>query len=91
MAFYLKLVNAEYASDLSKKVKEADVRTGNPRILVRLEEFLATHPLKGSARFNHFRPARYFTENTATLKKAISATTLDRFEAAFKKLNALLK
>jgi predicted ATP-dependent endonuclease of OLD family len=91
VAFYLKLVNAEYANDLSKKPKEADVTTGNPRILVRLEAFVTAHPLKGTARFNHFRPARYFTENIATLKKAISAATLDRFEAAFKKLNALLK
>ena len=91
VAFYLKLVNSEYASDLSKKPKESDVNVGNPRILVRLEAFFTTHALKGSARFNHFRPARYFTENVATLKKAISATTLDRFEAAFKKLNALLK
>ena len=91
VSFYLKLVNAEYTSDLSKKPKESDVKTGNPRILVRLEEFFDAKPLKGTARFNHFRPARYFTENTATLKKTISATTLDRFEAAFKKLNALLK
>jgi predicted ATP-dependent endonuclease of OLD family len=90
-AFYLKLVNGEYANDLSKKPKETDVKTGNPRILVRLEGFLATHPLKGTARFNHFRPARYFTENIATLKKTISAATFDRFEAAFKKLNALIR
>jgi predicted ATP-dependent endonuclease of OLD family len=88
--FYLKLVNDEYANDLSKKLKESDVKTGSPRILVRLEEFLAAHPLKGTARFNHFRPARYFTENIATLRKSVSAASLDRFEAAFKKLNVLL-
>lgn len=91
VGFYLKLVNAEYTSDLSKKPKESDVKTGNPRVLVRLAAFLEAHPLKGTAKFNHFRPARYFTENIATLKKAISAATLDRFEAAFKKLNVLLK
>lgn len=91
VGFYVKLVNAEYASDLSKKPKEADVKTGNPRILVRLKGFFEAHPLKGTTRFNHFRPARYFAENAATLKKAILAMTLDRFEAAFKKLNALLK
>jgi predicted ATP-dependent endonuclease of OLD family len=91
VALYLKLVNAEYANDLSTKPKESDVKTGNPRILVRLEAFLGANPLKGTARFNHFRPARYLTENIATLKKAISVPTLDRFEAAFKKLNALLK
>jgi predicted ATP-dependent endonuclease of OLD family len=89
--FYLKLVNGEYASDLSKKPKEADVASGNPRILVRLDQFFGTNPLKGTARFNHFRPARYFVENFATLRKSISAETLDRFEGAFKRLNALLK
>jgi len=89
--FYLKLVNAEYANDLSQKPKESDVKTGNPRILVRLGAFFEANPFQGTARFNHFRPARYFAENIATLKKNISAKTLNRFEAAFKKLNALLK
>lgn len=91
VAFYLKLVNSEFANDLSKKPEEADVKTENPRILVRLKAFLGANPLKGTARFNHYRPARYFTENIATLKKSISVPTLDRFEAAFKKLNSLLK
>lgn len=88
--FYLKLVNGEFASDLAKKLAEKDVRTGSPRIVVRLEEFFKDNPMKGSAQFGHFRPARYFAENVATLKKAIPAVALDRFEAAFKKLNALL-
>lgn len=91
VAFYLKLVNGEFATDLSKKPKETDLATGSPRILVRLEEFLSKHPMKGTAKFNHFRPARYFVENIATLKKSISEDALGRFEAAFKKLNALLK
>ncbi|MCY3005078.1 MAG: AAA family ATPase [Planctomycetota bacterium] len=89
--FYLKLVNGEYANDLSKKPKESDVATGNPRILVRLDEFFGTNPLKETAKFNHFRPARYLIENITTLKKSISAETLERFESAFKRLNALLK
>jgi hypothetical protein len=91
VGFYLKLVNDEYASDLSKKLKESDVKTGNPRILVRLEGYFGAHPLRGTARFNHFRPARYFIENAVTMKKAISAAALDRFETAFKRVNALLK
>ena len=89
--FYLKLVNGEYADDLSNKLKVTDVRTGNPRIVVRLAIVFDAKPLKGTAKFNHFRPARHFAENIAKLKKAISSTTLDRFEAAFKRLNALLK
>ena len=89
--FYLKLVNGEFAKQLTKKVKESDVKKGHPRIVVRLDEFFRAVPLKGTAQFGHFRPARYFAENIASLKKAISTETFDRFEAAFKKLNALLK
>lgn len=91
LGFYLKLVNGEYAKELSKKPKESDVKKGHPRLLVRLEQFFKAHPLTGPAEFGHFRPARYFTEHIATLKKGISAATLDRFEATFKKVNALLK
>ena len=90
VAFYLKLVNGEYANDLNKKVAERDVKTGSPRIVVRLESFFSGNPLKGTAQFGHFRPARYFTENVATLKKSLPAVAFGRFEEAFKKLNALL-
>lgn len=90
LAFYLKLVNAEFAKDLPKKLTEKDVKAGHPRLLVRLEQFFKTTPLKGTAQFGHFRPARQFAENVATLKKAVPAAAFDRFEAAFKRLNALL-
>jgi predicted ATP-dependent endonuclease of OLD family len=91
VAFYLKLVNGEFAKELSRKPKESDIKKGHPRIVVRLEEFFQANPLKGTAQFGHFRPARYFTENVATLRKSISTETFDRFEAAFKRVNALLK
>ena len=90
VAFYLKLVNGEYANEVNKKVAERDVKTGSPRIVVRLESFFKANPLKGTAQFAHFRPARFFVENVATLKKAIPAVAFDRFEEAFKKLNSLL-
>ena len=90
VAFYLKLVNGEFANDLNKKVAERDVKTGSPRIVVRLESVFKATPLQGTAQFGHFRPARYFTENVATLKKSIPGVAFDRFEEAFKKLNALL-
>jgi hypothetical protein len=53
-----------------------------------LEEYFSTKPLVGGAKFNHYRPARFFAEKVSTL--AISDATLDRFEAAFKAVNALL-
>jgi hypothetical protein len=86
---YLKLVNGEFAKDLGNPIAEADLPAG-ARILVRVEQFLGAKPLGGSAKFSHYRPARYFTENSAALRGDLDVATLDRFEAAFKTLNALL-
>jgi predicted ATP-dependent endonuclease of OLD family len=88
--FYLKLVNAEYKKQLAKPIELADLNTHHPRILVSLEEYLGKHPLT-SGSFNHYRPARYFMENSRKLGKTLSAATLARFEAAFKALNGLLE
>jgi predicted ATP-dependent endonuclease of OLD family len=90
LGFYLKLVNGEYAGEVSKKPTEKDVKAGHPRVLVRLDQFFETHPLTGRAGFGHFRPAKHFAENIGTLKKGLSAATLERFEKLFAKLNALL-
>lgn len=87
--FYLNLINEEYAKDLANKLREADLPGGIARILVRLGVYFQTSPLKGSVRFNHYRPARYFAEKIGELKKDVSPPTLDRFEAAFKRLNSI--
>lgn len=87
--FYLELVNGEYAAHLAAKLKPKDIGGHHPRCLVRIEDYLKTKPLKGGAAFNHYRPARYFSEKVATLK--VPADTLDRFETAFKRANGLLK
>jgi hypothetical protein len=87
--FYVDLVNEEYKNQLSQAIKLTDLNLHHPRILVSTEEYLKTNPLK-TGEFNHYRPARYFTENTGRLAKNLSAGTLDRFEEAFKALNALL-
>lgn len=88
-AFYLNLVNAEYARQLANQIAEADLTNKAPRILKRIESFLETQPMQ-SGSFSHYRPARYFHENISTLAPSISAPTKDRFEKAFKELNALL-
>jgi hypothetical protein len=54
-----------------------------------LEEYFSTNPLGGGAKFNHYRPARFFAEKVSTL--SIPAATLDRFETAFTAANALLE
>ena len=85
---YLGVVNAEYAQELVKPI-ELDDLGKHPRILVNIEEWLKANPLKTGA-FNHYRPARYFAENIATLGPKLNKVTHDRFETAFKVLNALL-
>ncbi len=84
--FYLKLVNGEYRSTVSVN----DLPKGPPRVLPRLEQYLASDPLPSGAAFNHHRPARYFAEHAGTLKKDLDGPQLDRFRAAFAALNALL-
>jgi energy-coupling factor transporter ATP-binding protein EcfA2 len=86
--FYLRLVNGEYATALKAKVRVSDLPSG-PRIIKRIEKVLETVPLSGAA-FNHYRPARYFSENVGSLEDKLSASTLDRYEEAFKALNKLL-
>ncbi len=88
--FYLQLVNSEYAAALAAPIKPEMLTSKAPRILSRLEHFFIAKPLKSGTEFNHYRPARYFAENIATLAPAIFSTVLDRFAAAFKALNALL-
>ena len=85
---YLYAVNAEYAKELVKPI-ELDHLGQHPRILVNIEEWLKANPLKTGG-FNHYRPARYFAENIATLGPKLNKVTLDRFEAVFKALNKLL-
>jgi len=88
--FYLELVNGEYAAYLDTPIKPEMLTLEAPRIVPRLEGFFMAKPPKSGAQFNHYRPARYFAENTAALATAIPSVVLVRFEAAFKALNALL-
>ena len=84
--FYLKLVNGEFETDLT--VDQLLKRSS--RILVRLEQYFKKNPLPKGAQFNHYRPARYFSENIGSLENELSEQTLNRFEQAFSTLNKLL-
>ena len=84
--FYLELVNGAFGSS----VVLADLPQEHPRILRRLEKYLEKNPLPNDAPFNHYRPARYFTENIGSLADKLSEPELPRFAQAFKALNALL-
>lgn len=87
--FYLKLVNGEYKNELSKPITVASFKSKHPRILVKIENYLEEHPLKKTS-FNHYRPAKFFVDNTNKLLKDLPVDVLDKFENAFSTLNNLL-
>lgn len=87
--FYLTLVNEEFKAHLLAPIAPEDLPPG-ARVLVRLEQYFTAKPLNGGAVFNHYRPARYLIEHLNSRKGPLSAQSLDRFEAAFQRLNALL-
>lgn len=89
-SFYLELVNNEYSKQLASKIALEKLNQNLPRTLRAIDAWLADNPMK-SGSFGHYRPARYFTENLATLWPKVSDETKDRFEAAFKHLNGLLR
>lgn len=84
--FYLNLVNGAYGSSINV----GDLSSNHPRVLRRIEEYLVNNPLSNGAKLNHYRPARYFSENIASLAKKLSDKELERFQQAFTDLNALL-
>jgi len=88
-AFYIDLVNGEFAGQLPEKITKTKLNAKEPRTLRAIESWLANNPMK-SGSFGHYRPARYFTEQIANLWPKVSDETKDRFEAAFKHLNGLL-
>lgn len=88
--FYVSIVNAEFAAQLSRPLDTHSLNAKEPRVLRAIEAWLAANPMKAGT-FGHYRPARYFSENAAALWPKVSNVTKDRFELAFKQLNALIK
>ena len=84
--FYLKLVNGEFGSYVALD----DLPKEHPRILCRIKHYLENNPLPKHASFNHYRPARYFSDNIDSLADELSEQELDRFQQAFTALNNLL-
>ncbi|WP_196258910.1 ATP-dependent nuclease [Pelagibacterium limicola] len=89
-AFYIDLVNGEFVGQLPEKITKTKLNAKEPRTLRAIEAWLADNPMK-SGSFGHYRPARYFTEQLDKLWPKVSDETKDRFEAAFKHLNGLLR
>jgi hypothetical protein len=88
--FYVGFVNAEFSKQLKMPIDASALNQKQPRVVRAIEAWLAENPFE-SGSFGHYRPARYFSENVATLWPLVSEATKGRFEAVFKRLNALLK
>lgn len=82
--FYLKLVNCEF----NQSISSTDLPQGN-RIVRRLEQYFQENPLPNGEKFNHYRPARYFSENIKSLESELTEPQLDCFRKAFEALNKL--
>ena len=82
--FYLGLVNSEFGTN----IRSDALPQTSQRIITRLESHFESEPLPDGAAFNHYRPARYLSENTGSLK--IPDHALNQFERIFKALNRLL-
>ena len=85
--FYLTLVNGAYDTDISEEC----LPRGRPRILHRIEQYLASSPLPRGAAFNHYRPASYLSRHIGALVDSIPQTDLERFQRAFDALNELTR
>ncbi len=83
---YLDLVNREFESSF----KLSDLSSNHPRVVYRLEEHLKKHQLPNDVQFNHYRPARYFSEHVGSLESELDEATMDRFQQVFDSLNQLL-
>jgi len=79
--FYLNLVNQEF----EKAISLDDLKPNVKRVLVALKASF------GGKSFNHYRPARYFSEHLGELQEQISDDVIGRFEKIFSDLNSLLK
>ena len=84
--FYLDLVNGEFGTSLTLN----DLSEDHSRILKRLEQHFEKNPLPQGVTFNHYRPARYFSEKIGSLKSKLTKQQLERFQKAFSALNDLL-
>lgn len=85
--FYLQLVNEEFGTNLTVD----KLPKGATRIVSRLEQHIKKNPLPKGAKFNHYRPARYLSENIGSLKSKLTDPQLDRFQKVFDTLNKLLR
>jgi hypothetical protein len=87
---YLDQFNGAYKKELAGvEIKAGDLPTRD-RVIGRIDAYLIANniSLRPSGGFSHYRPANYLASNPPTAAR-IDATTLNRFEEIFKKVNSL--
>jgi hypothetical protein len=70
----------KFEAQLAAPVDLKALKAKEPTILQRLEKYFEEHPLE-DGNFSHYRPARYFSENSKKLSKKLSKEAKDSFEA----------
>ena len=84
--FYSKLVNETF----NLSIKREDIPVGSPRIIRRLESYFENESIPDGVKFNHYRPALYFSNNIKSFEEDLTEVSLDCFQKAFDALNKLL-
>lgn len=85
--YYMALASEAYKRELGAPLRVAELLQAGTRIVPRIEHYFEAVI---AAKFGHAFVAEHFARNVTTLPAPPKAT-LDRFEALFQRLNALLK
>ena len=88
-AFYLKLVNESYATELLEPVSMKAISAKDPRIVQRLERHFKTEGIAGG-HFDSYKPAAWLLENHAQLRHEIGDEAIERAVSMFQRVNSLL-
>ena len=88
-AFYLKLVNESYGTELLEPVSMKAISGKDPRIVKRLEAYFESAGIAGG-HFDSYRPAAWLLENHARLREEISDDAIERAVSMFQRVNSLL-
>lgn len=85
--FYLDVLETEFSGKMGcvdlAGIRETVVKSEIPRVVKEIESH--------TGEFNHYRPARCFSERIEGLWPKVGKDTKKRFEKAFKKINSLLE
>ncbi len=88
-AFYLKLVNAAYQTELPEHLSMRAISAKDPRIAQRVAAYFEAEGIAGG-KFDTYRPAAYLLENYTALRHEISDEAIDRAVSMFQRVNGLL-